>query len=383
MDINQQRYEVCYKELVRKYLNDLKAKFPKEEYQPIPNLFLPAWGKTYFDSKVRMVFVGRDTHSWGKGLQSMIEEVDADDWVNTFDMQEFQNLNYIDWGSKTRYKFWGFVLYFLAWLYGLENWGLLKSKQYHRDMLSSFGWGNTNSIERCDSQVIKKALSDKRLKMGVYNFAKEESRVFDDFSLMQKVMAPDVVFIMCLKADANQYLSKVDKKLLEEESDGDALRVFLVGKTLVINIPHPQAIMRRRDDRKADFYVKKLKELLVRHNLFVPLKDFFREDQKMANEFLSKFSVGLKAKAGLTRDAVRLMAIELRKQNATMTVEMLCEILNREKYTTTSGGKYLGERGSYRMLSKWYTYFEERGDYEVAEAIALAFTKGDGSYAYK
>ncbi|MBQ7252059.1 MAG: hypothetical protein IJS32_05600 [Kiritimatiellae bacterium] len=144
-----------YKPLVEEFADVLTKAGPAERYAKIPELFLPAWGTRYEQSLLKIAFIGRDTATWGEDIHKTIERVREGDWTGIFNQSEFRNLDYIDWNKKgTRYTFWGFTLYFLAWLYGVENWELLKQKS-HKDILSSFAWGNANSVERWDSPTIQ------------------------------------------------------------------------------------------------------------------------------------------------------------------------------------------------------------------------------------
>ena len=65
-----------------------------------------------------------------------------------------------------------------------------------------------------------------------------------------------------------------------------------------------------------------------------------------------------------------------------MTVRLLCSILNKLGYRTTDGTEYSAGRGSYKMISGAWLYYKQQGDDDIAENIALAFTKPNGDYAY-
>ena len=375
-----------YKPLVEEFADTLTKAGPPERYAKIPELFLPAWGNRYEESLLRIAFIGRDTAGWGDDIHRTIDRVHEGDWSGIFDQYDFRNLNYTGWGN-TRYTFWGFALYFLAWLYGVENWKILKNKS-HKDILASFAWGNANSIERWDSSTLKKARKgmsreESRAFMAAHGVVKNASRVFDDYSHFEKLLAPDVVFIMCERSDCDFYLSRANPGNPVFRDDSADLRVFKIGKALVVNIPHPQGIMYRRDEHKADFYARQLRSVLEENGVFLPMKNEFLADAKMANDFLTVFAQRLDSNRLTTRDAVAKIALELRKQDACMAVPMLAKVLNDAGFHPNYDpkGTYQGGRGSYRMLSRFYKHFEtEKPD--VAEAIAEAFKKPNGEYAY-
>lgn len=374
-----------YKPLVEEFAATLTKADHPECYAKIPELFLPAWGKRYEDSLLRIAFIGRDTATWRENIHKTIDRVHDGDWEGIFNPSEFQKLDYTGWG-KTRYSFWGFALYFLAWLYGVENWEILKNKN-HKDILASFAWGNANSIERWDSKTIEKARKDMSRKereafRAIHGSVKNASRVFDDYSHFEELLAPDVVFIMCESSDCDFYLSKSNPGNPIFREDSANLRVFRIGKALVVNIPHPQGIMYRHDDHKADYYAHQLRSVLEENGAFLSMKNEFLADAKMAKEFLDTFARQLDSKKLSTRDAVEKIALELRKQDACMTVPCLCRILNKAGFRTNRGYEYSAGRGSYRMLSWFYRHYYKTEKSDVAEAIAEAFKKSNGEYAY-
>ena len=373
-----------YKPLVEEFADVLTKAGPAERYAKIPELFLPAWGNRYEKSLLKIAFIGRDTASWGTDIHKTIDRVREGDWGGIFDQFEFRNLDYTKWGKGTRYTFWGFALYFLAWLYGVENWEILKSKS-HKDILSSFAWGNASSVERWDSKTIEKARQgmdreERRAFKVTHGIVKNASRVFDDYSHFAKLLGPDVVFVMCERSDCDFYLSKSNPGDPIFRDDSADLRVFRIGKALVVNIPHPQGIMYRRDNHKADFYARQLRSVLEENGAFLPMKNEFLADARMAKEFLNVFARQLDSSQP-TRDAVAKIAIELRKQDACMTVPCLCSILNEAGFQTNWKHEYSAGRGSYRMLSWFYRHYKTN-EPDVAEAIAEAFKKPNGEYAY-
>lgn len=383
-------YSKYYRTMVQSFVDEVCGQFPVERFERIPQLFLPAWGKNYENALTRIVFVGRDTLGWGS-MPEMVEAVREKAWTKVFDIREFQNLDYVEWGARNRYTFWGFILYFLAWMYGVKDWEVLKAKE-HRDILSSFAWGNANSIERWSSKTFARLeLSPKQWAelSEAYSVVKAASEKFDNIEHLKTLLNPDVVFVMCEVTDCRRYLGDyfTQNELKEERIPEANLRVFKIGEMLVVNIPHPQGIMYRSDSHKADYFVKKLKRLLLKYGKTLTLrgKDEFVADANLAERFLNTFVKKLDPDVLSTREATAEIAVELRKQGARMTVDMLCRILNKAGFRTNygNGGEYKAGRGSYCMLSKFYHAYEDSNRGEIAEAIAEAFTRRDGTYAYE
>lgn len=382
-----------YRPLVDEFVDEIIKKVSPKECAGIPELFLPAWGKHYEESLTKIAFVGRDTYGWGDGIDAFADRVKAGQWETIFNIKEFQDKAYLKWGTDNRYHFWGFVLYFLAWMYGLENWEMLKNDKTHSDILSSFAWGNANSIERWDSKSLQKYRSGlgqkQRQQFGLaYDIVKRASRKFDSIDHLKRVLNPDVVFVMCEVGDCRQYLGRhfEESELIEERVESASLRIFEFDGMLVINIPHPQGIMFRHDEHKAEYFAEALREILKRHGKYMQFRKEFFVDGQMAEQFLATFMKKLDPSQMSTRDATVKIAIELRKQDACMTVEKLCSILNAAGFRTKLNFEYSGGRGAYRMLSHFYYYFDDAqkgDDPDAARAIAEAFKRSDGTYAYE
>lgn len=364
------RYVAHYEPLVTDYLQVLHAR-PASDYQGIPDPFLPAFGTRYEESALKLAIVGLDTAGWGHGLTSLIERLDKEG-PRPFlsDMTEFQNLDYVSWTRGHRYTFWGFAMYFLAALYGVKDWEILKQRK-HSDLLKSFVWGNVNAVE-----LWQHTPSREHVKRDAWKLAyKEAHRRFDGLSHILGVFVPDAVVIMAQTPES--YFTGLDKQLIKEVR---GVRIYRIGKTFVFCIPHPN---RMKFVGGADYYARTIRQYLLEEGLTVEMKEF--SDLGVENKALREMLIGALAKGPIkpTREAAACIAAELRKHDAKMTVRLLCEILNTAGCRTQYGSLYAAGRGSYRMLGHAYDFYAANGRQDLAEAIALAFTRSDGSYAYE
>lgn len=362
------KYVSCYKPLIEKYATHLCEKFSAKSYDGIPQVFLPEWGKNYDRSLVKTAFVGLETYGWGN-MSEFLAQVKKGDWKSIFDVSDFQNLEYVKWTNGHRYTFWGFIMYFLGALYGVKNWELLKHGK-HTNLLNDFVWGNATSVERygnCDPKVVD---------YEVWEVAKRESETIDDFQHLAKVFAPRVVIMTCGKADGRHYLRNTEKTLLW---DRDNVQLYKAGETLIFHMPHPNNM---RFNKGADFYAKTIRDGLKEHGLFAQLKvfsDFDRDAEKLFQRLVKELRDGDVSR----QEAVALVATTLRKQEAKISVRMFCRILNEAGYRTTYGGEYSAGRGSYKMIADVWRYYQDKMNRpDIAEDIALAFTKPNGDYAY-
>lgn len=364
-----ERVREHYIPLLEKFREELLVKHPAEAYRGLSEIFLPAWGKAYERAPLKMAIMGLETYGWGDDLSVTIEKIGAKDWNHVFDVSEFQNLDYTQWG-KTRYTFWGFGLFFLAALYGVKNWNILKQRE-HADILDHFVWGNACAIETWNSKAVDREKTD----WPTWADAFEASRPFNSFAHLQELFAPRVTIAMCAHGVCDSFLADCSPVLQWERNN---VRLFKVGNDYVFNMPHPNNM---KFNYGADVYAKTVREALQELKLFQPLPEFVDKCEAEAQEILGYLAACIKGKQ-TTREAVRAIAEELHRQGARMTVERLCDVLNAAGFRTQYGTEYAGERGSYRMVSCAYGWYAESGEADVADKIAQAFTKPDGSYAY-
>lgn len=66
-----------------------------------------------------------------------------------------------------------------------------------------------------------------------------------------------------------------------------------------------------------------------------------------------------------------------------MTTSELADELNKNGYATNYGEPYSGKRGTLTNVSKIYDDLIKQGRIADADAVAKAFVKEDGTYAYK
>ena len=140
-----------YKERMKEQYAPLVEQFVKEigelDVTGITAPHIPIMGKNYGVSKYKIAFIGMETYGWE----------DADKFLNiaknnsgeaVFLMEDtINNLEHLGWADNYHATFWGFVFKFLARFYKVCFEDLVTKKAYP-ELLSSFVWGNTNSIER-------------------------------------------------------------------------------------------------------------------------------------------------------------------------------------------------------------------------------------------
>jgi hypothetical protein len=83
-----------------------------------------------------------------------------------------------------------------------------------------------------------------------------------------------------------------------------------------------------------------------------------------------------------TRQYVVDLAVFLRSRGMTMSAVELAEHLNRNHLPTGLGHPFAGTRGTFGMFKHLYDSLTAQGRHAEADAVAEAFTREDGSYAY-
>lgn len=74
----------------------------------------------------------------------------------------------------------------------------------------------------------------------------------------------------------------------------------------------------------------------------------------------------------------------LHSQKMVMSGEELADHLNRNNFLTTYGTEYQGGRGTYRLIKQTWEWLHNELELTAeAEAVALAFVKQNGEYAYQ
>ena len=374
MNINE-TFEKEYRPRVDSFVRELLASRPATDYEGIPHMFLPAWGKNYHHALIRIAIIGKETRGWEPNLDQFVVDYQREKYDFEKDRCGFQDLEFKDpsWmgGKPTRASFWGFWMNVLAKTYGVGDWNEIKEGNYDI-LLDSFLWGNVNSIETITSAGVNRNAPG-------YWLAKEQSKTFDSVELVRRVFNPHVIILTCSKDEMQRYLGDGVEWLAKKENRVD---VFQKDGLLVFHAPHPNN--QRFQSGGADEYARIMRDLLVEYKMFCPLPDVLRLGlSPEANEILVRKCSAEKMNKF---EAIARIAHELRKQRSYMTARSLCvDILNKAGHLTNYGAQYTGNgRGPCSLCYRAYRRFKEKeGEPQIADDIAYAFTTDRGFYAYE
>lgn len=363
------QYWSHYKPLVDAFCESLLKEHPAEFYTGMPQLFLPISGDLYEQSALKMAIAGIETLRWGK-LGHFLENPEAEQRSS---FAEIRNLDFTGWTCGRQHTFWGFVMYFLASLYGVKNWEVMKRREC-QEILRSFVYANMNSMEKYKASSIKKGVNH-----DVWRQVKAKSAPFDSIMHLMELFNPQVVVL--LGRNYWNYIRLVKSVSLEKGKGFEILEVEHNGrKCLVFCLPHPRGMIR---GSKTAYYSGVLREEIMKRGLMVKL-DAFTAYEKANEKMLALLSSMVSPKSlPDIYDAIAVIAVELCKQEASIPVTLLFDMLNKVGYRTTYGTEYAGGRGSYTVIRHAYWKYANAGDSATAKAIALAFRRPNGEYAYE
>jgi hypothetical protein len=234
-----------YKPLAVDFVNSIR----NIQYDKIPEPFLPAYGQLYDKTETRIAFVGMETRGYGN-LTDFVNLVDENPEEAIFGVfEDFNELKFCTWGSNFGNSFWDFNFKFLANFYGIDSWQRVKSGETE-EILRSFAWGNTNSIERYEVTAQKKGVDYEN-----WLAVKQASKCFDRGKYLLDVLQPQIMVILNWETN-EEWLSDGVENVARQEIDDHFWYYFLpTTQTHVIWTAHPTWLTKNRD---FDNYIKYL-----------------------------------------------------------------------------------------------------------------------------
>ena len=128
-----------YYQLIEDFKNEVKD----VKMEGITGPHLPGVGNCYESAKYKIAFCGWETYGWDSLVTFM--NTSTENLVTITDSC-INNDEYLKWPSNYHATFWGFVLKFIAKFYNVDFENLISNK--YPELLHSFIWANSNSIER-------------------------------------------------------------------------------------------------------------------------------------------------------------------------------------------------------------------------------------------
>lgn len=351
----------------------------------IPAPHIPIMGRDYVSAKYRIAFIGMETYGW-EDMNVFLDSAKKYSGDAVLLMERtINNLEHLGWANNYHASFWGFVFKFIASFYkvGFDD---LVQKNAYPELLRSFIWGNTNSIERYHVTAKSNAVNHE-----TWEKVKKASICFDSINNIVKSVHPKLFFVLNSSVDKD-YIQSDDavRKLgipVENKKDVMRLTVDEARKIVyyylrdddvhIISMPHP-TWMGLYSGFGIDSYVDIVIDLIRKYNIWDCLPEG-HEDWKGETQVIDKSSMSFK------RAFLADLAALLMKKNLVMSGQELQKLFNMNKILTEHGYSYSeeGGRGIHKLITKvWEYYYHEKKDYQTAYNISRAFVNQNGEYAW-
>lgn len=383
----KQRLIEQYAPLIEQFLNGISGL----DVTGIPAPHIPIMGQTYEAAKYKIAFIGMETYGW-TDINEFCKIANEDlKKAVTYDECTINSLEYLGWASNYTSTFWGFVLKFLAKFYHILDFNSFigdKQTPTYKNILTSFVWGETNSIERYHVSA-----GPNNVKPEIWEAVKRSSLCFDSASNLIKSAAPKLIFILNRKVDGD-YIINDDavracgvpvqnrKATMTVDVDVDMkIRYHYLrdDNVHIIVLPHPTWMgVYNRNGYSIDLYVDKVINLIQDYKIWDELPT-------TANDWKGEVREYRKSSIEYKRVFIADLASTLVKNRLVMSGKELQLLLNMNQILTQSGTEYAenGGRGVHQLISRVWKYYYDKKDFQTAYNIARAFVNQYGEYAYE
>ena len=221
----------AFKDDIYTFIDDIRS----VKLDNLPEPFLPIHGANYGEIYPKIIFCGWETRNY-HNLSAWVDDANKNLDHVIFWQEEFLNHEFVHWRSNFGADFWSFNLKFLAKAHNINDWrDFYRTPDKYIDILSSFVWANTDSIERF-SVTAKKFGGD----YTSWEKVKKASLRFDNFRRLLNTFEPDIVLIEHWDV-AEEWIHQ-DVKYSKEEIIDEFLWHYVVEGTScnVFWLPHPR-----------------------------------------------------------------------------------------------------------------------------------------------
>lgn len=379
----RERYSNAYQPKVDNFFKGLsELALPYEELSGIPGLFLPCCGTLYDDSLLKIAFIGKETYGWNDSLASNLDQFKE----GNYDVFDSINL-FRSTGPKVwRNQFWWYVTEALAVTYGLDAHQVL-DKESETPLLKCFAWNNCYNIEFWSSKGVDKDNLQWSSMCQIQKLVKNAD--ISSIDTFIDVFRPNVIIQMFRnQADEESFKITQNASYIKDWGPDDFLKEYSYRGVIILQCGHPNYLQKSGIGR--DKLARTFREVLCSHGMFKLLGGmrFYNAPEQctsisiLANQLANESSE--LSNQDIVRNVVGAIALELRKQNAWMSAQCLVFILNSIEQFRKCGWQYstLG-RGPCAVVRGVYNYFAGVGNNELADFVALSFTKLDGEIAWE
>jgi hypothetical protein len=192
----------------------------------IPAINIPVIGSQYEKAAVKIAFFGTETNEWYPFEEFFeIYAGDGTEKAYHFLTKPTNPIFHEELADNTKLSFWRYVIDFLDIFYSLPKFSEIPQ------LLESFIWGNTNSIEQYETSA-----KIKGEKYEDWEQIKNASKIFDTAKYVLDICKSDILLIMDRDIDESWFTGK--KKIKHTEID-PTHRYYKINNTHVYWLPHP------------------------------------------------------------------------------------------------------------------------------------------------
>jgi len=222
-----------YCKLIDQFVNDLGLFCANG----MPAIHIPIMGKNYENSMTKMAFFGIETDGWHSFQEFMEIYTGVGDKIGSteeaFDylVNSTEPIKYLEWTNNPHTSFWDYIFQFLITFYQLPE-PILQNNKDYRNILESFIWGNTNSMERYHVTAKKQGSQ-----YNDWEHIKNCSKIFDKAKYVLEICKPDIMLILNWGED-EKWLT--DNQNIEHFEIDPHHWYYSINNTNVYWLPHPR-----------------------------------------------------------------------------------------------------------------------------------------------
>jgi len=182
----------AYCELIDQFVDNLQS----FNAHGMPAVHIPIIGKRYNKSSTKIAFFGIETAGWHP-FQEFMEKYAGDgknegstEKAYDYLVNSTNPIDYLKWRNNFHNNFWDFIFNFLLKFYGLPISNYETNEKFF-DILESFIWGNTNSLEGYNVSAEKQGAQ-----YNDWDHVKKASKIFDTAKYVLDICKPDLLLIL-------------------------------------------------------------------------------------------------------------------------------------------------------------------------------------------
>ena len=355
------RFSLHYEKLINKFASNIKD----IDYRGMPEPHIPIIGSRYSSCKYKIAFFGIETKYW-HAMEDFMEIALKDPRAAaTLHFEGVEDMTCLKWVNPPHTSFWDFIFSFLSAFYQVDVKDVRQGK--YPELIHSFIWGNTNSIEQYGIQA-----QDNDVAPEVYKTIKQESRIFDESGHLIEITKPNIIIVLNWSEETDWFVKKKTDFNYYRINDHIFYYYKRSTQTHIFQTHHPRSIaLRFGFNAIIEELFEQFEKCNIWENLPIGLDDLFITNENKANWLLRN-------------ELIADIATGLMKTHSVMCGQQLVDVLNANGITTNRGEAYVsGSRGIYKSIkSAWDYYHNQLGDEQIAYNIALSYVDANGNYAY-